>query len=343
MPSPEIKAAFRKVWCCFLVLMLLWPVPAWAATASQVFEKVKDSVVVVKAYDRQGKPVGLGSGVVLPSGEVATNFHVVKEGVRLTVSRGPQTVPAFRHRADPERDLVILRVSGLEATPVRLGRAAQLKVGEPVYAVGALLGLELSLSEGVVSQVRGGPPPLIQTTAAISPGSSGGGLFNAQGELVGLTTFYLGGAQGLNFAVPVEWVIQLAEKAEEKARKEARPPATPPPGGSFWPDKAAALLEAQDWPGLLAHCRRWTRAEPSNAEAWFNLGSAYWKLGRHREAADAWREAVRLKPDDAEAWYNLGVAYFALGQRAEALKAVRELRRYDPKKADELFDLMMGR
>ena len=64
-------------------------------------------------------------------------------------------------------------------------------MGEPVYAVGAPQGLELSLSEGIVSQLRGGPPPLIQTTVAISEGSSGGGLFNAEAELVGITTFYL--------------------------------------------------------------------------------------------------------------------------------------------------------
>ena len=71
-------------------------------------------------------------------------------------------------------------------------QAADLKVGDPVYAVGAPLGLELSLSEGIVAQLRGGPPPLIQTTAAISPGSSGGGLFDRDGRLVGLTTFLPG-------------------------------------------------------------------------------------------------------------------------------------------------------
>jgi S1-C subfamily serine protease len=67
--------------------------------------------------------------------------------------------------------------------PARLGQTSKLKVGEPVYAVGAPHGLELSLSEGIVAQLRGGNPPLIQTTAAVSPGSSGGGFFNADGEL----------------------------------------------------------------------------------------------------------------------------------------------------------------
>gem|GEM_PF-6105546 len=81
-----------------------------------------------------------------------------------------------------------------------------------MYAIGAPQGLELSLSEGIVSQLRGGFPPIIQTTVAISPGSSGGGLFNKNGELVGITTFQLKEGQNLNFALPVEWVGLVAEK-----------------------------------------------------------------------------------------------------------------------------------
>ncbi len=165
-------------WPCVTAL----PPSALALTASQVYEQVKDSVVVVKAFDQQGKPVGLGSGVMLPSGDVITNYHVVKAGVRYTVGQGKQAVPATLKAGDPDKDLCLLTAPGLTAKPARLGRAARLKVGEPVYAVGAPQGLELSLSEGIVSQLRGGPTPLIQTTVAISRGSSGGGLFNAEGS-----------------------------------------------------------------------------------------------------------------------------------------------------------------
>ena len=246
--------------------------------------------------------MGLGSGVMLPSGDVITNYHVVKAGVRYTVGQGKQGVPATLKAGDPDKDLCLLTAPGLTAKPARLGRAARLKVGEPVYAVGAPQGLELSLSEGIVSQLRGGPPPLIQTTVAISQGSSGGGLFNAEGELVGITTFYLKDGQSLNFALPVEWIGEVAgRKIRERPRGEA--PVAPEPGAkpqAGWEDRAVALEKAQDWPGLLAHCRRWTQAEPGNAFAWFNLGVAYGKLGRHREAIEAYREALRLKPDYAD-------------------------------------------
>jgi hypothetical protein len=218
-------AVFCKFGPLLLALCAILPPSALALTASQVYEQVKDSVVVVKAYDQKGKPVGLGSGVMLPSGDVITNYHVVKAGVRYTVGRGKQGVPATLEAGDPDKDLCLLTAPGLVAKPARLGRAARLKVGEPVYAVGAPQGLELSLSEGIVSQLRGGPPPLIQTTVAISGGSSGGGLFNAEGELVGITTFYLKDSQSLNFAVPVEWIAEVAMgKILERPRPTFQPP-----------------------------------------------------------------------------------------------------------------------
>jgi tetratricopeptide (TPR) repeat protein len=321
-------ALFCRLLFLLLALWVALPQSALALTASQVYEQVKDSVVVVKAYDQQGKPVGLGSGVRLPSGHVITNYHVVKAGVRYTVGQGKQGVPATMKGSDPDKDLCLLTVSGLTAKPARLGQAARLKVGEPVYAVGAPHGLELSLSEGIVSQLRGDPPPLIQTTVAISQGSSGGGLFNAQGELVGITTFYLKEGQSLNFALPVEWIAAVAaRKIRERPIGEA--PAAPELGAAP-KEQAEALTKAQDWQGLLAHCRLWTQAEPYNGLAWYNLGDAYGNLGRHREAIAAYRKALRFKPDETCIWNNLGAQYGKMGRHHDAIAAYKEALRIKP-------------
>jgi tetratricopeptide (TPR) repeat protein len=244
---------------------------------------------------------------------------------------------------DPDKDLCLLTAPGLTAKPARLGKAARLKVGEPVYAVGAPQGLELSLSEGIVSQLRGGPPPLIQTTVAISGGSSGGGLFNAEAELVGITTFYLKDAQSLNFALPVEWIGDIARK-KIRERPIGEAPGAPGPGAKpqvDWLDRAKALEKAQDWHGMLAWCRRWTQAEPGNDSAWFSLGVVYGQLSRYREAIEAYRESLRLKPDYTNVWEGLALSYAISGNRSAALEAVKELRRYDPQKAEELFTLIM--
>ena len=112
--------------------------------------------------------------MLLPSGKIGTNCHVVENGSRFQVGSGKRFVPATVWGGDDDKDVCLLVATGLIAKIVQIGQASRLKVGEPVYAVGAPRGLELSLSDGIVSQLRGGPPPYIQTTAAISPGSSGG-------------------------------------------------------------------------------------------------------------------------------------------------------------------------
>ena len=119
---------------------------------------------------------------------------------------------------DRQRDVCILAVEGLWAIPAETRNAAEMQIAEQVYAVGAPRGLDFSISGGLVSQLReeeGSASPLIQTDTAISPGSSGGGLFDAKGKLVGLTTFGYRDSEGLNFAVPIEWALELIPDAEQ--------------------------------------------------------------------------------------------------------------------------------
>jgi len=298
------------------------PAQVHALTPDQVFDKVKDAVVVVKTIDAQGKVKGQGSGVLIPSGRVATNCHVIEGGASYQVGRGKQLVPATLYAEDGDKDICILDAKGITGKPVQLGKAASLKVGVPVYAVGAPRGLELSLSDGIVAQLRGGPPPLIQTTAAISPGSSGGGLFDAEGRLVGLTTIYLEGGQSLNFAMPVEWIGEI---------KPGRKPATEGHSQTEWLKRAIAMERMQDWQGLLDWCRKWTKSEPKDATAWSSLGFAYINLNRDNDAIEAFRQALRINPEDTTAWRGLGVAYDKLNRSNDAVEAFRQALRINPK------------
>ena len=129
-----IRKGIRGRWGLFILLLVfLWPVLALALSASQVFDQVKDSVVVVKALDRQGKQVGLGSGVVLPGGEGATNHHVATAGERLQVGTRGRYVPAFLLASDPERDLALLLAPGWPPPlPVWAGRGALRWYGQRV-------------------------------------------------------------------------------------------------------------------------------------------------------------------------------------------------------------------
>ena len=216
--------------------VLTLPTAARGASAKDVFTKVAPSVVVVLALDEGGKTMGQGSGVVVGEYEVVTNCHVLGKAADVAVRQAADWSVRETYRMaasllarNDERDLCLLFVDELPAPPaaqaVRLGAAKALSVGEEVYAVGAPAGLELSLSRGIVSQLRGAfgkrSAPLVQTDAAISPGSSGGGLFNQVGELVGLTTFKWRG-ESLNFALPAEWIEELRAQGRSKLMEAKR-------------------------------------------------------------------------------------------------------------------------
>ena len=206
------------------------PGAAEAGTAQEVFAAVSGSVVVVVAEDAGGDETMQGSGVVVGANEVATNCHVVTGASAIKVRQAVDThghetyrMTALVVARNETRDLCLLFVEELSdppaAVPVSMGGGLKVSIGEEVYAIGAPKGLELSISRGIVSQLRGvfgkRSAPLIQTDAAISPGSSGGGLFNGRAELIGITTFKFseGGAEGLSFAVPAEWVAELQAQA----------------------------------------------------------------------------------------------------------------------------------
>jgi tetratricopeptide (TPR) repeat protein len=294
--------------------LLLLPLGARAQSATTVFERVKDSVFVVKALDAKGAEIALGSAVLLPDGKFATNQHVVKEGASFKVGRGKQFVDATVYAADGDKDIALLEAPNISGKAIQMGSAASLKVGQPVYAVGAPQGLELSISEGIVSQLRGGPPPFIQTTAAISPGSSGGGLFDAEGRLVGLTALYIEGGQNLNFALPVEWIAAVKPGLASPAKERSQ---------GAWLARAAQLQDKQDWVGLRDWCLAWVKKESSDAEAWSFLGDAYRFLGRNTRAVDAYRQAISVKPDDVHAWGGMGLALGLLERYTEAIDAFR--------------------
>lgn len=197
-------------------------------SAENVFAEVSPSIALVNVLDGSGRTIATGSGVVIENGVVLTNCHVAQRGSTLTVKFGEKSMPATIQLADEAFDLCRLDVPDLSAPTVAIGSVTSLRTGQRVYAIGAPAGLELTISEGIVSALREvDDGTVIQTTAPISPGSSGGGLFDVSGRLVGIMTFQHRYGQNLNFALPADWIGQMRARGGSLAARSRDPsPAT---------------------------------------------------------------------------------------------------------------------
>lgn len=214
-----------KSFAALLVAVLLPLGVADAAPLREVFKRVSGSVVVVVAETRSspasGAPAradggGIGSGVLISaSGRVLTAAHVVESADRVRIRfAGGAVVPARVIAADPLADVALLEAARvpLEAVVARIGDSDKVEVADQVFVVGAPYGISETLSVGYVSARRStlgergeaAGVELLQTDAAISPGNSGGPMFNLQGEVIGIVSHIVsrsGGAEGIGFAV----------------------------------------------------------------------------------------------------------------------------------------------
>jgi len=184
---------------------------AYSRVVSDVVERVGQSVVRVD-IKRRGANAGSGSGVIVsPDGFVLTNSHVVQgaRGAEVTTLEGRQ-IHARVLGDDPDCDLALLRIDdGVTLPAAKLGDSAKLKRGQIAIAIGNPLGFDASVTTGVVSalgrslRAKSGRmiEDVIQTDAALNPGNSGGPLVSSRGEVIGINTAIIMGAQGICFAV----------------------------------------------------------------------------------------------------------------------------------------------
>ena len=191
----------------------------------QLVKKFGDSVIMVRT------PAGLGSGFVISDkGHIITNYHVVEDETRVSITLFRKTDTGYERKEiknvkivaiQPLRDIALLQVSekdrkDLDLKPVAIAKDDDLKVGSLVFAIGNPLGLERSVTQGIVSSTTRtlGHLRFIQTDASINPGNSGGPLFNTRGEVVGIAcagyTFF----QGLAFGIPAPDLVDFLDNRE---------------------------------------------------------------------------------------------------------------------------------
>ena len=180
------------------------------------------AIVSIVMSDKDGKPIAQGSGfLVSKDGVIVTNYHVIAEGSSAVVRLpdGAMYIVDGVLASDKARDIAVIKAHGQNFRTLPLGNSDRVQVGEDVVAIGNPLSLESTVSNGIVSGIRaveeeGGK--YLQITAPISPGSSGGPLFNMAGEVIGITSMYLKGGENLNFAIPINDVKPITQSVSFK-------------------------------------------------------------------------------------------------------------------------------
>jgi S1-C subfamily serine protease len=182
--------------------------PPVKLSAGEISTKYSDAVVVLENYNDQGQKASQGSGFICsPDGTVLTDYHVIRGASRMTARMHDQSVHDVEYISgfDMQHDLAALKIEGTDLPSVRLGNSLAVKTGDHVVALGAPLGLDSTLSDGIISAIRdAGSFRLFQTSAPISHGSSGGPIFDDYGNVIALAVALMEAGENLNFAVPID-------------------------------------------------------------------------------------------------------------------------------------------
>jgi S1-C subfamily serine protease len=187
----------------------------------KIYEKNVKAAVLIETYDLLGKPIGQGSGFILAEdGLVATNYHVIKDAASMEVETHDEAIlkPEGVLYIDQDNDMALVKLKTKEEAKLykaKIGDPSKLEVGEKIYTIGSPEGFKDSFSEGIVSQIREiNGNKLIQITAPISHGSSGGAVLNKKGQVIGISSLIHREGQNLNFAYPID-LIRDAVKSRD--------------------------------------------------------------------------------------------------------------------------------
>ena len=291
-------------------------IDAHALSSQEIYRQAERQVFVLEVLNEQGAIFSYLSAVLLEPDTVATQCDSVQGAASLRLRQGAEIYPARIAHKDSARNLCLLHAPGAGTSSAKL-RDDVPAAGAQVYAVSNALGLGVSIAEGVVAGVRAiQGESFIQHSAAIAPGSEGGGLFDAEGKLVGLISYRQRDGQNVNFAFPAKWLKEIGQRAASADAAES------------WRTKALDLDREAKWEDLAAHAAAWSKALTDSSEAWLWLGSAHIRRQDWPAAELAYSEALRYEPSATHAGVALARVLLAQNKAQPALDVARSMLRY---------------
>jgi serine protease Do len=312
-------------------LIITFSPPVYAMDPDKILD-AKHAVVMVRGYNQSGG-LAYGSGVVVAQDKIISNCHILRTTKAPWVNMGEETYPVTSVQADRYHDLCLLTTFNLPIKPVAIGSGKDLKRGQEILSIGHSNGSPAALtSSGSIKTTYaydGGN--VIRSTAPFRMGASGSGLFDLEGQLLGINTFKSPGRVAYFYSLPIEWLANL-----EKQPVETTFPIT---GKAFWEEDdnkkpffmQMAIPEInQDWPKLAQVAENWIAKDPKSSEAWYELGTAQEHLNKLNEAEIAYKEAVKIDSGNIDALLRLGVMAKNKGDSATVNKVEASIATIDP-------------
>ena len=365
-----------------LINWLVLTVPLSASIKlTELVNDIRPAVVTVIAYDINQEVTNIGTGFFIDKyGHLITNYHVLAGRYKAEVRTADgDTYPIKFVVADNKATDLVKVLVDIPRKKIKWVKTANRlpSIAEQIIVVGSPMGLEQTVSEGIVSSIRNIPSvgDFFQMSAPISPGSSGSPVMNLRGKVVGVATFQMIRGQNLNFAVSVISVKKLkpvkagmsvslwtfnnslhqpgiAEKLcrqgynlsingqDQKALEFFQEAIEKDPQNTMaWNGLGYCQVGLNNPAAAIEAYQQAIKTNPDDESLYFILGNYYVKLGQPQEAIKAYRQAIRLKPDFAEAHFKLGILYTRLGRLDEGKKAFETVIRLNPDAVPAHFNI----
>lgn len=295
----------------------------------KIFEQVEKSVVVIYSYDNKGNKIAQGSGVVFDeAGYVVTNFHVLSGGVDIKVQHYNKSIIDISVAGfDELKDVLVLKIPQGTLPSLKIADTTKIKPGQRIYAIGSPLGLENSISEGVISGLRYSyyeNVEYIQISAPVSHGSSGGAVVNSFGELVGISTFVLKDGQNLNFAIKVNDFIALTNINLSVKELQC----------NLLFSKGMEAYKLQKYKEAINFYTDYLKIKDDNEEVYFNRALAITKIYDYKWAINDYTQALKINPKYISALFNRASIYSHIDEYDNAVKDYSKILELNPMDAD---------
>ena len=318
-----------------------------------LIKRIKPSTVIIFTYDDKGEFLKLGSGFFISqNGDVITNYHVIQgaSSAEIKTADGKTYPITYIVAGDEQNDIIRLSVNipSQYVYPLSLSKTIP-EVGERIIVYGSPLGLENTVSDGIVSAIRNVPDygRIIQITAPISPGSSGSPVLNMQGEVIGIASFQMIEGQNLNFAIPSERIVRLnltKEKkisiTEELFEQEEKEKKDSDYAYEAY-NKALYFIDKREYEKALPYLEIAIKIDILSLKenVYSYIGFCNGELGNYIKAIEAYKQVIHIDPNNANAYYNLSVTYKNLGLYKDAIEARKQVIHIDPNNANAYYNL----